>query len=706
MISVGVDIGGTFTDLVLMDETGKIIDREKVLTTSEDPAAGVLTGLSSLLAKRGKSANQLHSLIHATTLVANALIERRGAPTAFLTTSGFRDLLEMSREKRPDLYDTFVEKPTPLVPRRYCFGIPERMGSDGKILTPIDKRETSKIISQLVASGIESIAVCLLHSFRNPSHERIVSELVQTQAPHIFLSLSSEVAPEIREYQRAVTTVANAYVQPVVRSYLSSLSQNLRDGGYDGPIFVMLSAGGITPADVAEKYPVRMVESGPAAGVMAASFLARLSGENHVLSFDMGGTTAKICLVDDFKPVITDMIEVARVYRFKKGSGLPLKVPSVEVIEIGAGGGSIAHIDRLGLLKVGPQSAGAQPGPACYNLKGMAPTVTDADLILGYLDADYFLGGRMRLNYAAARDALEEHIAKHLSLDVVKAAWGVHHVVNANMVNAAKVYAADRAVDLRKYALIAFGGAGPIHVCSLAEQLGISRIIVPFAAGVTSAFGLLTTPPALEFARSIVGEITELDWHEVRKIYREMEQEGNSLLNSMKISSSEITFLRVALMRYLGQAHEITVLLPEGPIDSTLSEKIRLSFNRMYEKLYGRLNEEYKIEVITWRLSVRGPQPDVSLMSEQLGSVTEGRKRSKSSDAPKGTRQAYFSELNAYQKCPVYDRYTLGEGFRLSGPAIIEEPESTLLIRPGWTAIVDKHQNLALVHDGHKEGAS
>jgi N-methylhydantoinase A len=689
---VGVDIGGTFTDIVLMKRSGDVIANEKVLTTPEDPAKSIIDALAFLKDRISSETEGIDLVIHATTLVTNTIIQRSGAKTGFLTTQGFRDVLEIGRERRADLYDIFIEKPSPLVPRRLSKEVKERISNEGEVISPLDEQSLTLAAKQLLSEGVESIGICFIHSYRNPEHEKRSVELIRKIAPNVYISASSEVAPEIREYERASTTTANAYVQPKMHSYLSGLSSSLATSlGHPIPIFVMLSSGGIIGHQGAEKYPVRIVESGPAAGALASSFLASLAGETNVVSFDMGGTTAKMCLIRDSKPRVTDEFEVARVYRFKKGSGLPLKIPSVELIEIGAGGGSIAYIDRLGLLSVGPQSSEAVPGPACYGRGGTSPTVTDADLLLGYLSADNFLGGRMKLDTQNAERAVREQIAEPLEMDITQAAWGVFQTVTFNMVNATKVYSAELGTDIRDSTLIAFGGAGPVHACSLAEQLGIEKILIPLGAGVTSAFGLLVTPPAIEMSRSFLSDLDLLGVDDLKRLYADMEAEATTLMKDAGIKQNEIVFHKTATMRYVGQTHEISVDLTSEEISKQFIEKSKVAFNERYRKLYHRSDPSYSVEAVTWRLSARGPEKKMKSITPLLSSFVDAKHTRKST-----TSKAYFPEIGGWVDCASQFRSELKNGFSENGPMIIHEDNSTIVVRPSWNASIDQNYDLVL----------
>jgi N-methylhydantoinase A len=685
----GVDIGGTFTDLLLLDEhTGETIIG-KILTTPGDPSVAVIHGLQALLAERQLDPAAISATIHGTTLITNAIIERKGAKTGLITTQGFRDALEIAREKRYDIYDIFLENPEPLVPRALRREVAERLDETGHVLVPLNRMEVLDVVQELLRDGVEALAVVLLHSFRNPAHERIIREVVESEFASLTLSLSSDVMPEIREYERTSTTVANVYVKPIARRYLNKLRADVQQLGFRGDLYIMLSNGGITTCETASEYPIRLIESGPAAGALAASFYSQLKGLDHVISFDMGGTTAKICVIDQGRPMVTTEFEVARVYRFKKGSGLPVKVPVIEMIEIGAGGGSIARIDELGLLKVGPDSAGADPGPACYGLGGSEPTVTDADLVLGYLDPDYFLGGKMRLDRARAEEAIRKQIAEPLGVDLTRAAWGIHHVVNENMANAARIHLVERGRDQRRYSLIAFGGAGPVHAYQVAEKLKLRHIISPPAAGVTSAFGFLVAPMAFDFVQTYLTSLRGIDFAHLNTILAEMETRGRALLRQAGVAEDAVTAMRSADMRYLHQGFEINVPVPAGRLSVDDIPRLQEHFDHEYERLYKRLNPDVDVEALNWRVIVTGPRPTIQLApAAGMQAPVEA--------ARKGERPAYFPETSGYLECPVYDRYQLAPGMLLRGPAIIEERESTVVVGPGAGVEVDAQKNVVI----------
>ena len=683
---VGIDIGGTFTDLVLIDDASGERAIGKVLTTPDDPSEAVEQGLRGLLEREDVDASQLKTIIHGTTLVTNALIERRGTATALLTTEGFRDAVAIGTEHRYDMYDIFLEKPEPLVPRSLRYGVRERVLDDGSVLRDLDEEQVRAIAGELRERGIGAVAVSFLHGFRNPVHEQRVAEILAEEAPGVAVSLSSEVSPEIREYERTSTTIANVYVRPLVERYLQRLEERLRRLGFDGSFYVMLSNGGTASVETACRFPVRLLESGPAAGALAAAFYGEEAGFSDVLSFDMGGTTAKACLIDGGEPLTSTDFEVARVYRFKKGSGLPVKTSVIEMIEIGAGGGSIARVGPLGLPKIGPESAGADPGPACYGRGGEEPTVTDADLLLGYLDPDFFLGGRMHLDYRAAEKALRK-ISDALGVDPVKAAWGVHQVVDENMANAARVHAVERGKDPRKYLLIAFGGAGPVHAHRVARALGVPGFVAPLGAGTASAFGFLCAPLSFDLARSLYGRLDELDWDAANAALAEMEEEGRELLRASGVADEDVLVRRLGEMRYVGQGHEVGVKLPEGTLGPDDVGGISAGYREEYRRLYGREGPDVPLEAITWRVEVSAPRPEI--LQEEWG----GDPRSLD-EARKGKREIYLPEKDGFAAVPVYDRYRLDPGAAFDGPAVVEERESTVIVGPDSRAEVDGSRNL------------
>lgn len=694
MFRVGIDIGGTFTDMLLVGDDGRAVIA-KTLTTPGDPSLAVENALRPVLENGSVDARERGTLIHGTTLVTNALIERKGALTALLTTAGFRDAVEIGREHRYELYDLNLDLPKPLVPRHLRFDVPERMAADGSVLERLDESFVRKLVGELRDKGIRAIGVCYLNSFRNPAHEKRTAAIIAEIAPMIRVSLSSEVVAEIREFQRTSTTLANVYVQERVSDYLAQLQSRLDKIGFRGSFFVMLSSGGIATRETASRFPVRLLESGPAAGAIAAAEAGLRSGHRDLLSFDMGGTTAKLCVIDDGEPLKTHEFEVDRVYRFRKGSGLPVRIPVIDMIEIGAGGGSIARVDSLGLLKVGPDSSGADPGPVCYGQGGTQPTVTDADLVLGYLDANYFLGGKMKLDLDATKKALER-LGKPLKMSAEQVAWGIHQIVNENMANAARAHLGERGKDPRRMPMYAFGGAGPVHGYRVAEILRLPALISPFGAGVGSTFGLLSAPLAFDFVRSAYSRMDQLDWDLANRLLDDMAQEGREVLESSGLESREIRYQRTADLRYIGQGHEVSVALPDGGLDAGDLPRIGAEFERTYESLYGRKGPEVPLEVINWRVVASGPKPDMNLK------LPHGS--SKGGDARKGSRLAFFPETNGYVETAIYDRYALEPGMQFTGPAIVEERESTLIVGARGRARVDDKLNVVVELGGLGDG--
>jgi N-methylhydantoinase A len=689
MYRLGFDIGGTFTDFVLIDERSGATTLGKSLTTPHDPAIGVREGVDRLFGQAGIDGTNVDIVIHATTLITNALIERRGAKTALLATHGFRDVLELGTEVRYDIYDLRLEKPEPLVPRDLRFDVVERIASDGRELEPLDVTSLDDAVRRLIEAQVESVAVVFLHAFRNSTHELQALEFLRRALPNVTISLSSSVAPEIREFDRMSTTVANAYTQPLTRHYIGNLESYLAEVGYDRPLFLMISSGGIATAETAKDLPIRMVESGPAAGVLAAAYWGRTSGLDALISFDMGGTTAKIGLVKDHTPKKSNMIEVGRVRRFKKGSGLPIKVPVIELIEIGAGGGSIARADELGLLQVGPRSAGAEPGPACYGRGGVEPTVTDANVVLGYLDPSYFLGGAMQLDAAAARAALTTKLGSPLGLSCEEAAAGVFEVVNENMLSAMKVHVAERGEDPRRFHLFAFGGAGPAHGYELARSLRMRGVVVPPGAGTASAMGLVTAGVSFDFARSTVAQLDTVDWSDVRTVFEEMTHEGHGVLAQAGIDpfGPDVVVRHSMDLRHKGQGHEVTVAVPRAAFGAGDVAAMQAEFFSHYRQKYGHAHEELAVELITCRTVVAAKAPAV--VTKEVATRTD--------PAPpleKAVRQAYFPELGTFAATPVYDRAALVPGASIVGPAIVEERECTIVAGPSGEIHVDRFGNL------------
>lgn len=644
----------------------------KTLTTPHDPSIGVMRGLEQLVAKHGMDPPNVRDVVHGTTLVSNALIERKGAKTALVTTRGFRDSLAMRREHRYDIYDLQIVLPEPLVPRRRRWEISERVLADGTVDSELDQAEVHAIARAARREQVESIAVSFLHSYRYPHHELEVERILSSELPGIPISISSSVMPELGEYVRTSTTVANAYVRPVIDTYLDRLAADLREFGIKAPMRLMLSTGGLASIETGRQFPVRLCESGPAAGVLSAVFFGGLAGERDVLAFDMGGTTAKACLVETGKPLLAREHEVARVQRFAKESGLPLRVPVIDLIEIGAGGGSIAHVDQFGLPRVGPESAGAEPGPACYGRGGVLATVTDADLLLGYLNPDYFLGGEMRLDRSAAEAAIAG-FASGLRLAPHPAAAAIRDVVEENMAGAARIHAIERGRDVRDFTLVATGGAGPVHAWGVARRLGIKWIVYPPTAGLASALGMLTAPPSFDFARSLPTPLRKIDWLEVRRSLAEMVAAGRKLLGARAVIEL------AADIRYRGQGEGLTVALGTY-LGRRPASQVAAAFESTYVRLFGRKPPDVDIELLTWRVKVFDRTPAVRVTSAQAAG-----------SALKGRRAIWSSERNAFIEARVWDRYRLREGQAIEGPAVIEEKESSVVLGAGGRGQVEAH---------------
>ena len=675
--SLAVDIGGTFTDVVLRGSGGQLVV-DKTLTTPHDLLEGFFAGVNAVLAKARLKPGDIDGVVvHATTVVTNALIERKGLKTALLVTTGFRDVLSIRNEHRYDMYDPQIEFQPPLVPRELTYGITERMLSDGTVLETPSRQNVLACIAEMKKQGVKAVAVCFLNSYANPDNERMVGEILRTEMPELFVSLSCEIAPQIREYPRASTTAINAFTMPISQPYLRALAKRLQQENYPNEPLIMLSSGGIIGTDVAGRNPVRMIESGPAAGALAASHYAKVLGLDRLMSFDMGGTTAKACLIENYQPLITGLFEVDRRYRFKEGSGMPVTIPSIDMIEIGAGGGSLAYVDDLGLLKVGPKSAGAVPGPACYGRGGEGASVTDADLLLGLLDADNFLGGDMKLDLAASERVIAK-LGKSLGTDSHKAARGIYRIVAEAMAGATRAHATDRGIDYRGLSLLAFGGAGPVHACEVGSLLQSRSVIFPPQASVLSAFGTLVTPVRLDLVRSALGLLAATDWPRTDRLFDEMIKEGSSALISAGCNPREITLIYGADIRYLGQQNEVGVTLETDPRSSHDAAAIQAAFDRAYQAQYGFNPAHVPTEVVSWRLTARGPLVpfDVAIALP----LSPGK--------AKHSRKVHLWRDD--QMVPVYERRTLAKGQTIDGPVIIEERETTIVVLPGWTAQVDE----------------
>ena len=689
--ALGIDIGGTFTDLVVYDhESGRRWSR-KVLTTHDDPARAVAAGVGAVLREGGLAHQHFTMVIHATTLFTNALIERKGARTALLTTAGFADTLEIGRERKYELYDLGISKPEPLVPRDLRLEVAERIGADGRVRRRLDVREVAARAKEAVAAGAESIAIVFLHAYANPRHEAEAARTVARRFPRLAVSTSHEVAPEIREFERASTTAANAYIKPLAQRYLELMGRRLAEAGIPAPLLLMLSSGGLTHVAEAERAPVRMLESGPAAGAIAAAFFGRDDAEaGRVLAFDMGGTTAKLSLVDGGEPLTAYSFEAARQRRFIEGSGLPIRISTIELIEIGAGGGSIASVDEIGLLKVGPRSAGSAPGPAAYGLGGREATVTDADLLLGYLNPDYFAGGEIALDPGAARTAVER-VAARLGLPPTQVAWGIHDVVNESMASAARVHVAERGRDPRDYALLCTGGAGPVHAWSLAGKLGMGTVICPPAAGVASALGLLVAPARVDRVATIGLRLDEGSVGELEAAFRRLEDEARAVMADTGLPLERATVQRLADGRFLGQGFDLVVSLPAGPYAETPGDRARLTaaFESAYRDKFALTPPGVPVEFLNIRVAVRAPVAGSRV-------VLEGRRGGDAGAARKGERPVYFPGVGGFVSTAVYDRYRLGIGDTLAGPAVVEEEGSTLVVGPRAAARVSASGNIIM----------
>lgn len=669
---LGCDIGGTFTDFVLLnDQTGEI-KTGKCLTTPRDPSDAVEQGIRILEATTPAFVPKLDELIHGTTLVINSIIERKGAKTGLITTKGFRDVLEIGRGIRYAPYDVFAEFPKPLIPRRYRLEVDERIRSDGSALKSIDPNEAKQVVRSLLEMGVESIAVCLLNSFENPTHELILKEIIEKEAPGISVSISYRVLPQIKEYERTSTTATNAYVKPLTERYLSKLAGRLESIGFKGKLFIMLSSGGVTSVETAAEFPVRIIESGPTAAVIAGQYYGKLFKISEMFCFDMGGTTAKSCLIQKGVAGVVPTFEVGRVQRFMKGSGLTIQVPVVDLMEIGAGGGSIAKVSRMGTLQVGPESSGADPGPICYGRGGMDPCVTDADLLLGYLDENYFLGGEMKLDKEGARRDVEEKIAKPLGVSFIQAIWGIHDLINETMAAAAKTHIAEKGGNPKVVTMAAFGGAGPVHAYGLAKKLGAPRLMVPPNAGVGSALGFFTAPRAFDLLRSHKVSLGNANFGETEKIFKELEAEAAKILKK-EATEKDIHFQRSLDMRFVGQGAETNVPISDRDFTKLLREDVRRRFDEVYVKLYGRTYPDSGVEFINFK--VRASLPERLLQLPKL--EKKGRPLA---EAVKGKRQAYSPIAGDFIPYTVYDRYKLFPTATFRGPAIIEEKESTLIV--------------------------
>ncbi|KIN76044.1 hydantoinase/oxoprolinase family protein [Sulfitobacter mediterraneus] len=674
-IRLGVDIGGTFTDVVL--EVDGSPYSTKVLTTYAAPENAIIDGMHQVCTKAGIAPSDIGQIIHGTTLATNALIERRGAKTALITTQGFRDVIEMRTESRFEQYDLNLNLPEPLLPRQCRFTVPERVDARGAVLIPLDRTEVEAVVDQIAAAGYDSVAIGLMHSYLNGDHERLVAEVVAEKMPGAMISLSCEVSPQMREYERFNTVVANAYIKPLMKSYLGRLEGRLRDEGVSCNIFLMHSGGGIISIENAAEFPVRLVESGPAGGAVFAAHIAARYGLDKVLSFDMGGTTAKICLIKDQTPKTSRVFEVARTYRFKKGSGMPISIPVIDMVEIGAGGGSLAHVDSMRQIRVGPESAGSEPGPACYGRGGNKPAVTDADLVLGKLDPDNFAGGSIQLETASSEGALSSVLGEVLDMDAATAAFGLAEVVDENMANAARVHAVENGEDLSEYTMIAFGGAAPLHAGRLCEKLGVDRLLVPPGAGVGSAIGFLRAPFSFEANRSVYMKLSDFDAPKIQSLLSELKAEATGFVRNCDANAPILSEFKV-YMRYAGQGWEIPIVLTEDQAMTPDAATFEARFEEDYVKLFGRKVAGLDIEITVWSVNATTPPEQVAqiAMAQPAG------------DAPvAGRRQMFDPAKSAYQDAAVVLRDQMAEGAEIAGPAAVTEDETTIIIPSSRKAI-------------------
>ncbi|MBO6559156.1 MAG: hydantoinase/oxoprolinase family protein [Nisaea sp.] len=675
---LAVDVGGTFTDVAL--EFGAKRFTAKVLTTPSMPERGVMSGIEKALEVANATPADIGLLIHGTTLATNALIERKGAKTALITTEGLRDSVEMAFENRFEQYDINIDRPDPLVPRNLRWPVRERLNFRGEVMIPLDESSVEALVPLIDKHGIGSIAVGLIHSYANGAHEQRVGEILSKARPDLSITLSSEVCPEIREYERQSTASANAYVRPIMSRYLGILREDLKKRGFDCPVLLMTSGGGLTTLDTAMRFPIRLVESGPAGGAILASEIARECDLSSVVSYDMGGTTAKICLLDDFLPQTTRTFEVARVYRNMKGSGWPVRIPAIEMVEIGAGGGSLAKIDKLGRIAVGPESAGADPGPACYDQGGTQPAVTDADVVLGKIDPESFAGGSVTLDTSKAEGALKSEIGEKMGLTPALSAFGVCEIVDENMANAARVHAIEWGKDIAARAMIAFGGAAPLHAARLAEKLDIPTIVVPTGAGVGSAIGFLRAPISYEVVRSRYMKLSAFDAGAANALLGEMADEARAIVES-GAGGAKLTESRTAFMRYVGQGHEIAVQLPAGALNAGHADEIRAAFETEYKRLYGRIIPGPEPEILSWTLNMTAPSPEIEteLVAPKGGAAS-----------PTGSRRLFDPATGDYVDAAIYWRDDLPVGAKVAGPALISETQTTTVVTSVFDATVNE----------------
>jgi N-methylhydantoinase A len=686
-LSLGIDIGGTFTDIVAYEHETARFHAHKILTTPADPARGVVDGIEQLFGRAQLHCAAVRRVVHATTLFTNALIERKGAPTGLITTRGFRDTIELRREHKYELYDLFIELPRPLVRRALRLEVDERVLADGSVHRALDEDELRERLRELIAAGVESVAIVFLHAYANPAHERSARALAEREFPGLQMSISSDVSRQLREYERTSTTLINAYIKPLAASYLDRLSGKLAGLGIGAPLFMMLSNGGLTHVDEAKRVPVQLLESGPAAGALAAAFFGARSGERNVLALDMGGTTAKLAVVEDGEPQVAYRFEASREQRFMEGSGMPVSISTIELIEIGAGGGSIASVNELGLLKVGPRSAGAQPGPACYRQGGEEPTVTDANLLLGCYDAERFADGTMPLDTERAAQAIGQ-LSSATGLTAPQLASGIHSVVNESMAAAARVHIAERGHDARSFALLVTGGGGPVHGCEVARRLGIRRVICPPAAGVASALGLLVAPARVDRSMTLVRPLGRIDWLALENAYAALETDAAEVIAQTLSKEARPMLQRLADLRFVGQGYELVTRLAAGPYSANSEPAIRQAFEQAYAAVFGRRPPVAEIELVNIRVCATA--------AAGRGELALGLAPGEAVPRPRTTRSIRAADAAMEQLAPVYDRASLPAGTTLDGPALIEEASSTLLVPYGARATVQPCGNVVV----------
>ena len=685
-VRVAADIGGTFTDVVLDAPSGR--RTAKVLTTPRAPEAGVFEALERVLGEDGVAPAEVAVFVHGTTLATNALIERKGARTAFLTTRGFRDILEMGFEKRFEQYDIFMDKPDPLVPRPLRREVAERVSARGRVLVPLDEAEVRAVAAEWRQADIEAVAVGLLHSWAHPAHERAVREILAAELPGATVCLSSEVCPEIREYERFSTTCANAYVRPLIAGYLHRLRDGLVERGMTCPFYLMMSGGGVTTVEHAARFPVRLVESGPAGGAILAGHVARECGLAEALSLDMGGTTAKICLIENGTPERSRTFEVARRYRDLKGSGLPIRIPVIEMVEIGAGGGSIARVDEMNRLRVGPASAGSEPGPACYGRGGSRATVTDANLVLGKLDPERFAGGKIGLERARAEDAIDRDVGERLGLDGHWPAVGVVEMVDENMANAARVHAIERGKVIGRHTMVAFGGGAPLHAGRLAQKLGIERVVIPKGAGVGSAIGFLLAPIAYEVVRTLPVDFRDFDADAVNAMLDEMHAEATAVVRDGAFPDAALDTTRVVELRYVGQGHDLRIALDDGPLTRDDGRVLKDRFEDRYRAVYGLTIDGLDIRSVSWSVTVATAPPRASRAEMPAARPPPAR--------ADGHRSVYDAARGEALRCPIYSRAGLSPGTEIAGPAILAEDETATFVPAEFSAVLNSFDYIVM----------